>query len=73
VNYSTARNLEPANIEDALIGDLLGDGHLRFHGKSTIENNKKVYTCNARMEFTFSTPNLPYLRHLKYVLFLLKK
>jgi NADH:ubiquinone oxidoreductase subunit 4 (subunit M) len=73
VNYSTARNLEPANIEDALIGDLLGDGHLRFHGKSTIENNKKVYTCNARMEFTFSTPNLPYLRHLKHVLFLLKK
>lgn len=33
-------------IMNALIGDLLGDGHIRFH-------NKKAK--NVRMEFTFST------------------
>lgn len=45
---------------DALIGDLLGDGHIRFHSKKA---------NNARMEFTFSTKNLPYLHYLKYVVY----
>jgi len=67
--YSTMNNSELDILEDALIGDLLGDGYLGFHGKSTIKKNKRVYTSNARMEFTFSIQNLPYLRHLKYVVY----
>ena len=44
----------------ALIGDLLGDGHIRFH-------NKKAE--NAIMVFTFSTVNLSYLHYLKDVIY----
>jgi len=69
IKCSSISSIEPDNLEAALIGDILGDGHIRFHGKSNIENNKKIYRSNARMEFTFSIHNLPYLRHLKYVLY----
>ena len=51
---------------DAIIGDLLGDGHIRFHNK-VLKDNKYYYIGNARMEFTFSTANYPYVRYLKFV------
>jgi len=54
-------------LYDAIIGDLLGDGHIRFLGKRTNKLNERVNIGNARMEFTFSTANLPYLRYLKFV------
>ena len=69
IKCSSINSIEFYFLKAALIGDILGDGHLRFHGKSIIENNKKVYKGNARMEFTFSTQNLPYLRHLKDILY----
>lgn len=47
------------NYMDAIIGDMLGDGHIRCS-----PNNKK-----GRMEFTFSTDNLPYLNYLKFVIY----
>jgi len=46
---------------------LLGDGHLGFHIKTPIKDNQSVKRGNARMEFTVSTNNLPYLRYLKFV------
>lgn len=55
------------NIMDGIIGDLLGDGHTRFAGKKKLTNNKFINTGNARMVFTFSIANLPYLRYLKFV------
>jgi len=50
------------NLLDALIGDILGDGHIRIR---SLKNGKS----SARIEFTFSTVNLPYLRYLKYVVY----
>lgn len=54
-NYNNLNN----NFKDALIGDLLGDGHIRYpsNGKTT------------RMEFTFSKDNLPYLNYLKFIVY----
>jgi len=46
-----------SKIMSILIGDLLGDGHIR------LGSNQK----SGRMEFTFSTQNLPYLNYLKFV------
>jgi len=65
LKYSTIN--KPDILYDAIIGDLLGDGHLRFHGKNNNKNNQRSNSSNARMEFTFSRPNLPYLRYLKFV------
>jgi hypothetical protein len=56
-------------IYDAIIGDLLGDGHIIFHGKSKKENNENMNVGNTRMEFTFSRQNLPYLQYLKFVIY----
>jgi len=44
-------------VMNALVGDLLGDGHIRVFNNS---NGK------GRLEFTFSIMNLPYLRYLKF-------
>lgn len=51
------------HIEDAIIGDLLGDGHINMG------NIKKWPGMNGRLEFTFSKDNLPYLRHLKFFIY----
>ena len=63
--YSTLN--KPDLTYDAIIGDLLGDGHIRFHGKRKTIDNKISNSGNARMEFTFSKQNLPYLNYLKFV------
>ena len=63
--YSSFNNNN--TVIDAIIGDLLGDGHIRFTKKHVINNNQNISKANARMEFTFSTANLPYLRYLKYI------
>jgi hypothetical protein len=55
------------NMLDAIIGDLLGDGHMRFSGRKRLSENEYNNRGNARMEFTFSTANLPYVRYLKFV------
>jgi LAGLIDADG DNA endonuclease family/Proton-conducting membrane transporter len=61
LKYST---LQKSNLlYDAIIGDLLDNGYMRFSSKSV--NKNKV--GNARMEFTFSTQNLPYVQYLKFV------
>jgi len=49
---------------DAIIGDLLGDGHIRL-----ISTMKDRYINKGRMEFTFSVNNLSYLRYLKFVVY----
>jgi len=46
-----------SKIMAMLIGDLLGDGHIRLNNKQSL----------GRMEFTFSTQNLPYVNYLKFV------
>src|SRR5271170_376562 len=45
---------------DALVGNLLGDGHL------SIYKNVKGKNITARLEFTFSSNNLTYLNYLKF-------
>jgi len=62
----TNTKISPDNMIDAIIGDLLGDGHIRFSNK-VLKDNKYFYQGNARMEFTFSTANLPYVQYLKFV------
>jgi hypothetical protein len=51
----------PTEVKDALVGDLLGDGHISRGDISKYPN------ANARLEFTFSVKNLAYLTHLKFV------
>jgi NADH-ubiquinone oxidoreductase chain 5 len=53
LSFSTSN--KPNILYDAIIDDLLGDGHIRYHGKSLIKDNQRIYVGNARMEFTFST------------------
>lgn len=53
----------PTTVKDALIGDMLGDGHISRGDISKYPN------INARLMFTFSAENLPYLRHLKFVVY----
>jgi len=47
---------------DALVGDLLGDGHIRL---KTYKDGNFI----GRLEFTFSVKNLPYLRYLKFIIY----
>ena len=46
-------------ICDAVVGDLLGDGHIR----ASALNQPNI---NGRLKFTFSTKNLPYAEYLKF-------
>ena len=50
-------------VKDALVGDMLGDGHISRGDISKYPN------INARLQFTFSVQNLPYLRYLKFVVY----
>src|SRR5271154_4518032 len=54
---------ENKHIEDAITGDLLGDGHL------SVGKYKEISRINARLEFTFSVSNIAYLRYLKFVVY----
>jgi len=54
-NYNNFDN----NFRDALIGDLLGDEYIRPSSNGN----------RARMEFTFSKKNLPYLNSLKFIVY----
>jgi len=49
--------------EEAIIGDMLGDGHINMG------NIKKGSNINGRLQFTFSKKNLPYLQYLKYIIY----
>jgi LAGLIDADG DNA endonuclease family. len=44
---------------EILIGELLGDGYIRYNPKNTPQ-------INGRLEFTFSAKNLQYVKFLKY-------
>jgi hypothetical protein len=52
-NLRMKNEFDPENkyIEDAIIGDLLGDGHL------SVGKYKEISRMNARLEFTFSVSN----------------
>src|SRR4030081_2334965 len=50
------------NLINALVGDLLGDGHIRL---KTYKDGNFI----GRLEFTFSVKNLPYLRYLKFIIY----
>ena len=50
-------------IEEAIIGDMLGDGHIG------LGNIKKWPGMNGRLEFTFSKDNLPYVQYLKFIVY----
>jgi hypothetical protein len=63
LKYSSSQ--KPNLLYDAIIGDLLGDGHIRYSNRR--KDKKKTNIGNARMEFTFSTQNLPYVQYLKFV------
>lgn len=50
-------------IEEAIIGDMLGDGHI------SLGNIKKWPNMNGRLEFTFSKNNLSYIQYLKFIIY----
>jgi hypothetical protein len=60
--YVSYYKKSPFNLMDALVGDLLGDGHIRL---KTYKNGNYI----GRLEFTFSVKNLPYLRYLKFIIY----
>lgn len=45
------------------MGDMLGDGHI------SRGDTKKFPNVKARLEFTFSSQNLAYLNHLKFMIY----
>ncbi len=49
----------PSKVMEILIGELLGDGYIRYNPKNTPQ-------INGRLEFTFSAKNLQYVKYLKY-------
>jgi hypothetical protein len=65
--FSSKKDPKSGSLMDAIIGDLLGDGHIRHNNKNTNKDTPNLKIGNARMEFTFSIDNLPYLRYLKFV------
>ena len=60
--YMSYYQRSPFNLMDALVGDLLADGHIRL---KTYKDGNFI----GRLEFTFSVKNLPYLRYLKFIIY----
>ena len=57
----------PVTVLDPLVGDMLGDGHIGFSYKCKDGNLRSNY--NARFQLTMSKHNLPYLLHLRNVIY----